>query len=108
MKKIIFILPLLISSMALGADAQIDLSWIQRIISMIPTDASTVGMLAIVLEFLLRYIPSAQPLSIVYWVAEFCKQFAQLLAAVGEFLDKIIGQKIQKPASYYNPPNFKK
>lgn len=108
MNKIIIIPLLLIGSLAFGADAQMDLSWIQKIVGMIPSDASTIAMIGLFIEFILRYIPSAQPLSIVYWIAEFCKQFAVLLAAIGEFLDKIIGQKIQKPASYYNPPGFKK
>lgn len=104
MKKYIVLAVTLIGSIALGADAQADWSWIDRIIAMIPTDATTIMVIGAALEFLLRYIPSAQPLSIMRWISDFCKHAGELCAAISIFLDKVIGQRVQK-SPYYNPPS---
>lgn len=96
------------SSIAFGVDAQATpVEWITWLKNMIPTDASTVAMIGVMVEFLLRYIPSPQPISIVLYVSNLCKHVSDLLEAVSSFLDKIVGQKLQKPTSYYNPPKFK-
>jgi len=104
MKKLVFLIVTMFGVVALGAEAQaIDLSWIERLIAMIPTDATTIMLIGAGLEFLLRYIPSAQPMSVMKWVSELCKHLAELLAAVSIFLDKVIGQRTLN-ASHYNPP----
>lgn len=108
MKK--YILPIcvvLLSCAAFGAEAAATpAEWIQRLIALIPTDASTLTMIALALEFVLRLIPSAQPLSVLYWIADFARHAAELLIAVAAFLDKVLGQKLMAVKPNYNPPVY--
>ena len=105
MKTYIILGAVLVGSIALSAEAAATpIEWIERLIALIPQDGSTITMIALVLEFVLRLIPSAKPLSVVYWVADFSKHAAELLAAFAEFLDKVVGQKLQSERPNYNPP----
>lgn len=101
MKLLTIVFITLFASIGLAAEAQASIPWIDKIIALIPTDASVIAMIGMVLELILRVIPSAQPLSIIYWIADICRNVAVLLAAVGSFLDKVLGQRTAAPKVVY-------
>jgi hypothetical protein len=109
MKKYIVLVVLGFSAIAFGAEAQATpAEWLQRLISLIPTDGSTIAMIGLALEFILRLVPSAKPLSVLYWIADFCRHGAELMIAIAEFLDKVLGQKLMATKPNYNPPGLPK
>lgn len=54
-----------------------------------------VATLAVVVEFVLRLIPSEKPKSIIYLVAAVVKSAGAVLSKIGEILDKILPQKLK-------------
>ncbi len=87
----------LVPAMLLPIYAHADVSsTIDQIISWIPTSPAVITSIVVVMELILRFIPSEQPLSILYGVATVVKKVAQLFDAVGVFLDKIVGQVTKK------------
>jgi hypothetical protein len=105
MKKYLVLTVLLVGSVCFGAEvAATPSEWIDKLIGLIPSEPSTIAMIALALEFILRLIPSAQPLSVIYWIADFCKHAAELLVAIAAFLDKVVGQKLMTVKPNYNPP----
>lgn len=52
-------------------------------------------VIAVVLEFALRFIKSEKPLSILYVVAGMLKMVGNLFAKLGDFMDKVLPQKIK-------------
>jgi ERCC4-type nuclease len=55
------------------------------------------AMVAVVIEFVLRMIPSAKPLGIAYIIADVAKAVGGIFMKVGELLDKVLPQKIKPP-----------
>lgn len=62
----------------------------------------SVGIIAVVLEALLRIIPSQKPLSIMYWIGDGVKMIGQVLSKgadlcirLGSLLDKILPQRLK-------------
>jgi len=119
MKKTIVLIPmLLLFPLAAMAQVQADsiiTDWFDKILQMIPTSPSAISGIALLVELLLRFVPTAQPLSILSYVSEFCKHLSDLLEAVSVFLNKVIGNRLAShspvvppvKAPYYNPPKFK-
>lgn len=110
MKYLMVLLVSFFSLTVFGQESQsVATDWIDKIMALIPTDATVLAGFAALIEILFRYIPSEKPMSLFYAIAEFCRHMAQLMVAVAQFLDKVIGQKVpQKPAQvskYYNPPS---
>jgi hypothetical protein len=110
MKYLMVLLVSFFSLTVFGQESQsVATDWIDKIMALIPTDATVLAGIAALIEILFRYIPSEKPMSLFYAIAEFCRHMAQLMVAVAQFLDKVIGQKVpQKPAQvskYYNPPS---
>lgn len=54
-----------------------------------------VATLAVVVEFVLRLVPSEKPKSIVYLVAGFIKAAGAVLSKIGELLDQVLPQKLK-------------
>jgi hypothetical protein len=52
--------------------------------------------IALVLEFVFRLIPSKKPLSILFFIASFLQKLGHFFIKVGEFLDKVLPQKLEK------------
>jgi len=92
----VLVLTLLISVPVFGADPD-KLPMLDKILSWIPSDLQTVGIVAAVMEFLMRMIPSQKPLSIMHVVAAVVKQLGAILNGVGALLDKVLPQKIKPP-----------
>lgn len=55
-----------------------------------------VATLAVVVEFVLRLVPSEKPKSIVYLVAGAIKSVGAILSKIGEMLDKILPQNVKE------------
>jgi hypothetical protein len=60
--------------------------------------------IAMVLEFVLRLIPTQKPASILYMVAGGAKMLGTLFGKLGEFLDKVLPQKLAAPVAPVEPP----
>lgn len=61
---------------------------------------SAMGMsatIAMVLEFVLRLIPTQKPASILYMAAGAVKMLGAIFQKLGEFLDKVLPQKLAEP-----------
>lgn len=93
MKKIL-ILSMSLAPICAHADI---LSSIQGISSQIP-DASWggIGMVAGVIELVLRLIPSTKPLSILYLVDDGLSAVGGLFSKAGALLDKVLPQRIKQ------------
>ena len=55
------------------------------------------GVLAVVVEFLLRMVKSDKPLSIAYAVARLFRGVGLVATKAAEFLDRILPQKLKEP-----------
>lgn len=54
-----------------------------------------VATLAVVVEFVLRLVPSEKPKSIIYLVAGAIKSVGAILVKIGEMLDRVLPQKLK-------------
>jgi hypothetical protein len=52
------------------------------------------GIIAVALDFILRFIPSKKPLSVLHVVGLMAKKVGDLLVAFGMLLDKILPQNV--------------
>lgn len=68
---------------------------LDKISNLIPEAGTAVLAVAAVVEFVLRIIKSKKPLSILYLVANICKQLGTLFSKLGDFLNKVIPQRVQ-------------
>lgn len=65
------------------------------ILSFLEKSQGQAAIIAMVLEFSLRLIPSEKPLSILYIVAKVAKISGDILSKFGELLDKILPQNLK-------------
>jgi len=78
------------------------LSLIDQAMNAVGGASASAGIIAIVLETVLRLIPSQKPLSILYMIsdgvkvgAQACSKLGDLLSAVGALSDKILPQRLK-------------
>jgi len=69
-------------------------SIVDSILSFISSGSGAM-IIAAVLEFVLRFVKSDKPMSIMYVIAGAFKLFGNLLSKLGEFLDKVLPQKVK-------------
>lgn len=73
------------------------MEFIDPVLAFIQSAAAQSAVVGIVLEFVLRLIPSKKPLSVLHMVGACAKKVGQALVAVGDLFDKILPQKIAEP-----------
>lgn len=57
---------------------------------------AAISTAAVVLEFILRAIPSQKPLSIAYMIADAAHALADMLGKFGDALDKVLPNRIKQ------------
>lgn len=67
----------------------------ETILSFLSKGESQAMVLAMVIEFTLRLIPSQKPLSILYMVAKVAKISGDILSKFGALLDKVLPQNLK-------------
>ena len=67
---------------------------LDQIIAVLNTGAAQAGVVAVVLEIVLRLIPSKAPLSILHVAAVVLKKVGAICLAAGGLLDKVLPQKL--------------
>jgi hypothetical protein len=70
------------------------MEFLNSILSYLSGAEGMVATLAIVVEFVLRLVPSEKPRSIAYAVGGFVKVIGAVFTKLGELLDKILPQKL--------------
>lgn len=70
--------------------------FIQHLASLIPGDV-VLGGAGLIVEAILRMIPSQKPLSILYMVADSAKALGDFLGKAGDALNHVLPQKISAP-----------
>jgi hypothetical protein len=68
---------------------------INQILAFLTTATGASATVAVVLELILRVVPSAKPLSLLYAAAAILKGVGSILVKAGELLDKVLPQKIK-------------
>jgi predicted signal transduction protein with EAL and GGDEF domain len=69
-----------------------------QIVGWIKSAEGAVVVIATVVDFALRLIPSQKPLSVLYFIVDVIKGVEKVLEAVARFLDKVLPQRV-KPAA---------
>ena len=68
---------------------------LNSIMSFLVGHEGMVATLAVVVEFVLRLVPSEKPKSIIYLVAGVIKSVGAILVKIGEMLDRVLPQKLK-------------
>lgn len=68
---------------------------IQQAIDFLNANMGMTGMIALVVEMILRLVKSEQPKSLLYGLAAIIRKTADLLSKAAEFLDKILPQRLK-------------
>ena len=71
------------------------MAFLDSILALITSAACMSATLAVVLEFVLRLIPSEKPMSIAHLVGAFIKKLGEVCVAVGGLLDRVLPQKLK-------------
>lgn len=69
-----------------------------QIVGWITSAEGAAVVIATVVDFVLRLIPSQKPLSVLYFIVDVIKGVEKVLEAVARFLDKVLPQRV-KPAA---------
>ena len=72
------------------------MEFLQKIIDVIPMEASVVVVIAGALDFIFRLIKTEKPLSIAWLVVGFIKKVGDLFIKLASFLDKVLPQKTKE------------
>lgn len=64
------------------------------IIEWLTSATGATATIAVVVEFVLRLIPSKQPLSIAHLVGDIVKKCGSIFVLLGSLLDKVLPQKV--------------
>lgn len=98
MKTVFLILSVLIATMALAFGVEVEplpgQSIADKVIEFLSSGTGAIVVGAIV-EFALRFSKSAKPLSIMYLVAGMFKMVGSVFVKLGEFLDKVLPQRLK-------------
>jgi len=96
MKSVLFIV--LLFPLAVSAqDGEVVLSVLDKVLLFISSiDGAAIGVLAVVLEFILRLIPSQKPLGVLRLVAAVARIVGNVLVKGADILDKVLPQNIKK------------
>jgi hypothetical protein len=70
--------------------------FIQHVTGMIPGDV-VLGGVALIVEALLRMLPTQKPLSILYLIDDSAKALGEFFGKVGNALDHVLPQRIAAP-----------
>lgn len=70
------------------------MEYLDKVVEWVTSAAGMSATLAVIVEFVLRLIPSTKPLSILHLVAEVVKKVGGLCGLLGDLLDKILPQKV--------------
>lgn len=70
-------------------------SFFEKVLEFLASAQGASVTIAIILDFAFRLIPSEKPRSLIYMVAHYSKKLGDLLVKIGNFLDKILPQKIK-------------
>ena len=65
-----------------------------QIVGWIASAEGAAIVIATVVDFVLRLIPSKKPLSVLYFVVDVIKGVEKVLEAVARFLDKVLPQRV--------------
>lgn len=68
-----------------------------QVIAYLSSVQGQAGMIAVVVEFVLRLIPSSKPLSVAYLVGAACKKIGLIFTKVGEISDRVLPQRLAAP-----------
>jgi hypothetical protein len=71
------------------------MEFLDKALNFLLSAEGSAATVAVVFEFVLRLIPSAKPLSVLYLVAKIVSKVGEILVFVGKFLDKILPQKLK-------------
>ena len=69
---------------------------LNKMLAIVMAGMGATGSIALVLEFVLRMVPSEKPLSVAHLVAAGCHKLGELMSAVATWLDKVLPQKLVK------------
>lgn len=72
------------------------MEWINKALDFLASAEGASVTIALVVEFVLRFVKSEKPLSVLYLVASSLKGLGNLFEAAGHFLDKILPQKLKE------------
>lgn len=70
-----------------------------QILALLDSAYAQAGIAAVVVDFLLRLIPSQKPLGVLYLVADAAKGAGAVFAKLGGLLDKVLPQRIAPPSA---------
>ncbi len=68
---------------------------LDQILSHISAASASAGVIALVLEFILRLVKSEKPLSILYIVGGVLKKLGAIFSGLGELSDKVLPQRLK-------------
>lgn len=71
------------------------MEFLDMILGFLNSAMAQYAVIAMVVEFILRLIPSEKPLSIAHLVGDFAKKIGNVLLMFGDLLDKILPQKLK-------------
>lgn len=67
-----------------------------KIMEFIGSASAQAGMIAIVLEFVIRLLPTKKPLGMLVLLGDACEMLGKALIAFSGLLDKVLPQKIKE------------
>lgn len=70
------------------------MEFLQKILELLSGAEAQAGVILIVVEFILRFVKSSKPLSILYVVADAIKLVGKILTKAGELSDKVLPQRV--------------
>jgi hypothetical protein len=72
------------------------MEFLAKVLEVLGSAEGMVATIAIVLEFLLRVIPTKKPLGILHIVAKVAHGLGEIFSRIGKFLDKVLPQNISE------------
>ena len=71
------------------------MEFLDKIVALLNSAQGQSVVIAMVLEFALRLIPSEKPLSIAHVIANAAKKIGNILVSIGNLLDKVLPQNLK-------------
>jgi hypothetical protein len=69
---------------------------INQVLALLHSAYAQAGVIAIVVEFALRLIPSQKPLSILHGIGAVCRGLGNICIGVADLLDKVLPQNVSQ------------
>lgn len=71
------------------------MEFLNSVLAVFDTALSQAGIIAVVIEFIFRLIPSEKPLGILHLVGAFAKVLGNIFLKMGELLDRVLPQVLK-------------